>query len=184
MEVRHLRYFVAVAEELHFGRAAARLHVAQPGLSQQIKNLESELGLRLFDRNKRRVSLTEAGALLLVEAYGVLRRFDECLETMRRARTGSSSAHPERGPDTRDRRGRAGPRRRPLGSFGQHVATATRIAAAGAGRCLHHADLTPASLSRELDVLLQGPAAMIAAEIAAMSSARGALTGLTALADG
>ena len=92
MEVRHLRYFVAVAEELNFGRAAARLHVAQPGLSQQIKNLESELGLRLFDRNKRRVSLTEAGALLLAEAYGVLGRFDECLETMRRARTGSSSA--------------------------------------------------------------------------------------------
>jgi DNA-binding transcriptional LysR family regulator len=91
MEVRHLRYFVAVAEELNFGRAAARLHVAQPGLSQQIKNLESELGLRLFDRNKRRVSLTEAGALL-AEAYGVLGRFDECLETMRRARTGSSSA--------------------------------------------------------------------------------------------
>jgi DNA-binding transcriptional LysR family regulator len=92
MEVRPLRYFVAVAEELNFGRAAARLHVAQPGLSQQIKNLESELGLRLFDRNKRRVSLTEAGALLLAEAYGVLGRFDECLETMRRARTGSSSA--------------------------------------------------------------------------------------------
>ena len=83
---------MVVAEELHFGRAAARLHVAQPGLSQQTKNLESELGLRLFDRNKRRVSLTEAGALLLAEAYVVLGRFDECLETMRRARTGSSSA--------------------------------------------------------------------------------------------
>jgi DNA-binding transcriptional LysR family regulator len=92
MEVRHLRYFVAVAEELNFGRAAARLHVAQPGLSQQIKNLESELGLRLFDRDKRRVRLTEAGALLLAEAYAVLGRFDECLETMRRARAGSSSA--------------------------------------------------------------------------------------------
>jgi DNA-binding transcriptional LysR family regulator len=92
MEVRHLRYFVAVAEELNFGRAAARLHVAQPGLSQQIKNLEGELGLRLFDRDKRRVSLTEAGALLLAEAYAVLGRFDECLETMRRARAGSSSA--------------------------------------------------------------------------------------------
>jgi DNA-binding transcriptional LysR family regulator len=91
MEVRHLRYFVAVAEELNFGRAAARLHVAQPGLSQQIKNLESELGLRLFDRDTRRVSLTEAGALLLAEAYAVLGRFDECLETMRRARAGSSS---------------------------------------------------------------------------------------------
>ena len=94
MEVRHLRYFVAVAEELNFGRAAARLHVAQPGLSQQIKNLESELGLRLFDRNKRRVSMTEAGALLLVEAYGVLGRFDEGLETMRRARTGSRPPTP------------------------------------------------------------------------------------------
>ena len=92
MEVRHLRYFVAVAEELNFGRAAARLHVAQPGLSQQIKNLEGELGLRLFDRDKRHVSLTEAGALLLAEAYAVLGRFDECLETMRRARTGTSSA--------------------------------------------------------------------------------------------
>src|ERR1700728_3837423 len=92
MEVRHLRYFVAVAEELNFGRAAARLHVAQPGLSQQIKNLESELGLRLFDRNKRRVSLTDAGMLLLAEAYGVLGRFDECLDTMRRARTGSRFA--------------------------------------------------------------------------------------------
>jgi DNA-binding transcriptional LysR family regulator len=89
MEVRHLRYFVAVAEELNFGRAAARLHVAQPGLSQQIKSLEGELGLRLFDRDKRRVSLTEAGALLLAEAYAVLGRFDECVETMRRARTGS-----------------------------------------------------------------------------------------------
>jgi DNA-binding transcriptional LysR family regulator len=92
MEVRHLRYFVAVAEELNFGRAAARLHVAQPGLSQQIKNLESELGVRLLDRDKRRVSLTEAGTLLLAEAYAVLGRFDECLETMRRARTGEGSA--------------------------------------------------------------------------------------------
>jgi DNA-binding transcriptional LysR family regulator len=91
MEVRHLRYFVAVAEELNFGRAAARLHVAQPGLSQQIKNLEGELGLRLFDRDRRQVSLTEAGAMLLTEAYAVLSRFDECLATMRRARAGSGS---------------------------------------------------------------------------------------------
>lgn len=91
MEVRHLRYFVAVAEELNFGRAAARLHVAQPGLSQQIKSLEGQLGLRLFDRNKRRVCLTEEGALL-AEAYAVLKRFDECVETMRRARAGGGLA--------------------------------------------------------------------------------------------
>ena len=92
MEVRHLRYFVAVAEELNFGRAAARLHIAQPGLSQQIKALESELGLRLLDRTKRRVSLTESGALLLAEAYAVLGRFDECLDTMQRARSEAGPA--------------------------------------------------------------------------------------------
>jgi DNA-binding transcriptional LysR family regulator len=92
MEVRHLRYFVAVAEELNFGRAAARLHIAQPGLSQQIKALESELGLRLLDRTKRRVSLTESGALLLAEAYAVLGRFDECLDTIQRARSEAGPA--------------------------------------------------------------------------------------------
>ena len=88
VEIRHLRYFVAVAEELNFGKAAVRLHVAQPGLSQQIKSLESELGVRLFDRNKRRVNLTQAGSLLLAEAYAVLSRFDQCVETMRQARAG------------------------------------------------------------------------------------------------
>lgn len=87
-----MRYFVAVAEELNFGRAAARLHVAQPGLSQQIKRLEVELGVRLFDRTKRRVSLTDAGALLLAEAYAVLSRFDHCVETMRQAHLGTRRA--------------------------------------------------------------------------------------------
>src|SRR5215218_6886587 len=74
MELRHLRYFVAVAEELHFRRAAERLHVAQPAVSEQVRKLEAELGVRLFDRTQRNVALTDAGAALLTGAYKVLRQ--------------------------------------------------------------------------------------------------------------
>src|ERR1700682_1241904 len=77
MELRHLRYFVGVAEEQHFGRAAARLHVAQPALSRQIQDLEREMGFVLFDRLPRGVRLSAAGKLSLSDARRILQDVDE-----------------------------------------------------------------------------------------------------------
>jgi DNA-binding transcriptional LysR family regulator len=85
IELRHLRYFLAVFEELHFGHAAERLHIAQPPLSQAIRKLEQELGVALFVRTSRAVEPTAAGTVLAEEARDVLSRFEFAVTETRRA---------------------------------------------------------------------------------------------------
>ena len=90
MELRHLRYYVAVAEELSFGRAASRLAMAQPPLSRQIRALEDEVGVRLLVRTKRRVMLTEAGRSFLEGARAALSQAARAIDQARRASRGEN----------------------------------------------------------------------------------------------
>lgn len=84
MELRHLRYFLAVAEELNFSRAAVRLHIAQPPLSQQIRQLEDELGLQLLERGSRPLRLTEAGRFFKTEATNLIAQLEQAVAGTRR----------------------------------------------------------------------------------------------------
>ena len=89
MELRHLRYFVGVAQELNFTRAARRLRVAQPALSRQIRQLEDEVGVRLFERNRRGVHLTDAGRAFLTEAQSLLEQSEQAIRVAQAARQGN-----------------------------------------------------------------------------------------------
>ncbi|HUB88004.1 MAG TPA: LysR family transcriptional regulator, partial [Verrucomicrobiae bacterium] len=80
MELRHLRYFIAAAEEENVSRAALKLHVSQPGISRQIKDLEEEIGFQLFERSAKSLKLTDAGKTFLAEAKTILQRADDAVK--------------------------------------------------------------------------------------------------------
>ncbi|MEM8809911.1 MAG: LysR family transcriptional regulator, partial [Cyanobacteria bacterium P01_G01_bin.38] len=92
MELRHLRYFVMVAETLHFGRAAERLQMTQPALSKQIAGLEKELNVQLFSRTRRTVQLTPAGQALLEGTNPMLLQIDEMIQRVKRTASGQEGA--------------------------------------------------------------------------------------------
>jgi DNA-binding transcriptional LysR family regulator len=96
MELRHLRYFAAVAQYLNYSEASRRLHVAQPAISQTVLDLEDELGVKLLLRTKRSVQLTAAGTAFLRETEEILRRATEAQRLAQRASRGEVGTHRER----------------------------------------------------------------------------------------
>src|SRR4030095_7818944 len=90
MELRHLRYFVVVGEEQHFGRAAERLRVAQPALSRQIQDLEGEIGFKLFERLPRGVKISAAGKCFLEDARRILHELNDAIARAKRVASGQS----------------------------------------------------------------------------------------------
>src|ERR1700716_2028403 len=92
MELRHLRYFVAVGEEQHYGRAAQRLRVAQPALSRQIQDLEEEIGFKLFDRQPRGVKISAAGKRFMEDARRILHEVNEAAARAKRVASGQSGS--------------------------------------------------------------------------------------------
>src|SRR6266571_8476029 len=93
VELRHLRYFVAVAEMENVSRAALKLHVSQPALSRQIHDLEDEIGFSLLERTAKSVRLTEAGRTFLTEARAVLQRAEDAVKAARTIATGGGELH-------------------------------------------------------------------------------------------
>src|ERR1700759_558193 len=91
VQLRHLRYFVAVAETENVSRAALKLHISQPALSRQVRDLEDELGFQLLERGAQSLRLTDAGRVFLTEARAVLQRTEEAVKAARAAATGGNS---------------------------------------------------------------------------------------------
>jgi DNA-binding transcriptional LysR family regulator len=157
--VRHLRYFAVVADELHFGRAADRLHMAQPPLSQRIQRLERELGVRLFDRSSRRVALSPAGHDLLGPAREVLAAVDR-LTAVAALATGGEAGRlrvgllPETAPATMAAIVRAVERARPAVGLDLTAATTGEHLRALADRML---DVATLRLPADLGALAVGP---------------------------
>jgi len=157
MELRHLRYFVAVGEEQHYGRAAQRLRVAQPALSRQIQDLEAEIGFKLLDRLPRGVKISAAGKYFLDDARRVLQQVNEATTRARRVALGQSGtlrvgfvesiswhgAVPESFRQFRERHPEAELQLRPSSSLEQ-------IEAVGAGRLDAGFVFTIANINREL----------------------------------